>query len=97
MEPRERIHTALNLEEPDRVPTHLLYLEGNIVDSVLGKPEKGSFEAMLSIKQDYPDTWIDQMNGVLGEMQGVIFSRVIEAAKKIGADATQIGIIPLKV
>ncbi|NVM28481.1 MAG: hypothetical protein HWN65_06535 [Candidatus Helarchaeota archaeon] len=97
MEPRERIHTALDLEEPDQVPTHLLWLEGNLVDDVLGKPERGSFEAMLSIREDYPETWKEQMNGVLGEMQGVIFSRVIEAAKQIGVDATQIGIIPLKV
>ncbi|MHA1263930.1 MAG: uroporphyrinogen decarboxylase family protein [Candidatus Helarchaeota archaeon] len=96
MTPRERILTTLNLEEPDRVPTHVLYLEGNIVDNILGKPQKGSYEAMQEVKQEYPETWLSQMNGIMEEMQGVIFSRVIEAALKIGVDATQIGIIPLK-
>ena len=96
MDCRERILTTLNLEQPDRVPTHALYLEANIVDEIMGKPEKNNFEAILGLQRDYPDTWLDQFNGILEEMQVVRFSRVVETGYKLGLDATQIGIIPLK-
>jgi len=96
MDPRERVLTALNLEEPDRVPVHLLYLDANNVDKLLGKPEKDNFEVMHELQQTYPETWIDQFNGIIEEMQVTIFSRLVEAALKLKVDATQIGIIPLK-
>ncbi|HUX99058.1 MAG TPA: uroporphyrinogen decarboxylase family protein [Candidatus Deferrimicrobium sp.] len=97
MEPRERVLTALNLEEPDRIPTHLLYLDANNVDNILGKPEKDNFEVMYDLQKDYSENWIDQMNGIIEEMQVTIFSRLVEAALHLGFDVTQIGIIPLKI
>ena len=36
MECRERILTALNLEEPDRVPCHTILIDANNVDIILG-------------------------------------------------------------
>jgi len=36
MERRERILTALNLEEPDRVPCHTILIDANNVDIILG-------------------------------------------------------------
>jgi hypothetical protein len=96
MENRERILTTLNLEEPDRIPTHLLYLDANNVDNILGKPEKDNFEVMHDLQKDYADNWIDQMNGIIEEMQVTIFSRLVEAALHLEYDVTQIGIIPLK-
>ncbi len=96
MECRERILTALNLEEPDRVPTHLLYLDSNIVDELMGKSEKNHFQVMAELHRDYPDTWIDQFNGILEEMQITVFSRLLGASHKLGIDAAQIGIIPLR-
>ena len=96
MECRERILTALNLEEPDRVPTHLLYLDSNIVDEIMGKAEKNHFQALAEIHRDYPDSWIKQFNGILEEMQMNVFSRLLGASHKLGIDAAQIGIIPLR-
>ncbi len=96
MECRERVLAALNLEVPDRVPTHLLYLDSNIVDKIMGKAEKNHFQVMGDLKQDYPDSWLDQFNGILEEMQITVFSRLLAASHKLGVDAAQIGIIPLK-
>ncbi len=95
MDCRERVLAALNLEEPDRVPTHLLYFDSNLVNEVLGRPPKNHFQIMAEMNRDYPDTWIEQFNGILKDMQITVFSRLLEAAHIIGNDATQIGIIPL--
>ncbi|MHA1130850.1 MAG: uroporphyrinogen decarboxylase family protein [Candidatus Helarchaeota archaeon] len=95
MECRERVLAALNLEEPDRVPTHLLYFDSNLVNEVLGKPAKNHFQIMAEMYRDYPDTWVEQFNGILKDMQIVVFFRLLEAAHMIGIDAAQIGIIPL--
>ncbi|MBD3228266.1 MAG: hypothetical protein GF329_08750 [Candidatus Lokiarchaeota archaeon] len=92
----ERVLVTLNLEEPDRVPTHSLYLTANMVNNLLGKPEKNNFETLISLQQDFPETWVEQFNGLLDVVQITRFSRVVKAACKIGLDAIQIGIIPLK-
>jgi len=97
MENRERILTTLNLEEPDRVPTHVIYLDANNVDKIMGKPEKDDFAVIEELKLDYPDDWLNQLNKVIEEMETSIFSRMVEAVLKIGIDTTQVGILPLEV
>ena len=96
MDCRERLLTTLNLEEPDRVPTHLLYLDSNLVDQLMGKSEKNHFQVMAELHRDYPDTWITQFNGILEEMQLTVFSRLLGGSHMMGVDSTQIGIIPLQ-
>jgi uroporphyrinogen-III decarboxylase len=96
MDCRERVLTTLNLEEPDCIPTHSLYLTANMVDKLLGPPARNNFETLIGLQLDFPDTWVEQFNGLLDEVQIDRFSRVVEAAHKIGLDCIQIGIIPLK-
>jgi len=97
MENRERVLATLNLEEPDRVPTHVIYLDANNVDKIMGKPEKDDFEVIQDLQRDYPDDWLNQLNKIIEEMETSIFSRMVEAVLKIGIDTTQIGILPLEV
>ena len=96
MENRERILTTLNLEEPDRIPTHVIYLDANNVDKIMGKPEKNDFEVIQDLQRDYPDTWLENLNKIIEELETSIFSRMVEAVLKIGIDTTQIGILPLE-
>lgn len=95
MEPRERIFAALNLEEPDRVPTHVIYLDANNVDNIMGKPEQNDFEMIQELQQDYPDDWLYQLNEVIEQMEVSIFSRMVESVLKIGIDTTQVGLVPV--
>ena len=36
----DRIWTALNLEEPDRIPVHTINIDGNVADKILGRPKR---------------------------------------------------------
>jgi hypothetical protein len=96
MECRERVLTTLNLEEPDRVPTHVIAIDANNVDKVLGKPQMTDFDLIDQIKRDNPDNWLEELSNLVESVETSIFSRMVEAAIHIGFDAMQVGIIPLK-
>lgn len=93
---KERIMAALRKEEPDVVPTHVIAIDANNVDKVLGKPPQTDFEMVEEFKQSYPKTYVDELNKLIPLIETTIFSRMMKAASKIGLDACQIGIIPLR-
>ncbi len=95
MDFRERVLTALEIEESDRVPTHIIALDANNVDKVLGKPEINDFQLVELMKQQYPDNYAEKLTEGLAALETEIFSRIVEASIKLGFDATQIGIVPL--
>nr|MDO8081191.1 uroporphyrinogen decarboxylase family protein [Candidatus Freyarchaeota archaeon] len=94
MDSRERVLTALEIKEPDRVPTHVIALDANNVDKVLGKPEINDFQLIEAIKQQYPDNYAEKLTEGLAALETEIFSRMAEASWKLGFDAIQVGIIP---
>lgn len=94
MDFRERVLTALEIKEPDRVPTHVIALDANNVDKVLGKPEINDFQLIEMMKQQYPDNYAEKLTEGLSAMETEIFSRMAEAAWRLGFDAIQVGIIP---
>lgn len=96
MECRERVLAALNLEEPDRVPTHVIAIDGNNVDKVLGKPKMTDFELIDYVKSTNPDDFVDVINSTLESIVTTVFTKMVEAAAKIGLDMIQVGILPYK-
>ncbi len=93
---RERVLTALNLEEADRVPCHTILIDANNVDKILGKPQVNDFDTLEQIKQDNPDNWVEEMSNLLEAVETSIFSRCVEAAIAIGLDCMQVGIVPVE-
>jgi len=83
MERRERVLTALKLEEPDRVPTHTIYLDANNVDNILGKPLSTDFDLLEQTKSENPDNWPEKLSDLLESVETSIFSRCVEAAIEI--------------
>jgi len=51
----ERIRTVLNLEEPDRIPTHTINIDGNIADKILGRLKRTAFDIFDDMEKKYPD------------------------------------------
>ncbi len=96
MDRRERVLTTLNLEEPDRVPTHVIYLDANIVDKILGPPQKSDFETIAQMKIDFPDDWLDQLNDVILEIMTDVFTRMVQTVLGLGMDCAQIGFLTLE-
>ncbi len=96
MESRERVLTTLNLEEPDRVPSHVIAIDGNNVDKILGKPQMTDFDLIEQVKSINPDNYIEELSSLIESVETSIFSRMVEAAVEIGLDAMQVGIIPLR-
>ncbi|MHA1312108.1 MAG: uroporphyrinogen decarboxylase family protein [Candidatus Helarchaeota archaeon] len=92
----ERIWAALNLEDVDRVPTHLIYLDANNVDKILGPPPKSDFEVIEQLKIDFPDDWLNQLNNVVEDMETDIFTRMVKAVLKLDIDCVQVGFLTLK-
>ncbi|MFX1327622.1 MAG: uroporphyrinogen decarboxylase family protein [Promethearchaeota archaeon] len=95
MDCRERVLAALNLEEPDRVPTHIIYLDANNVDNILGKPVSTDFDLLEQTKNENPYDWPEKMSDLLEAVETSIFSRCVEAAVKLRLDCMQIGIVPV--
>jgi len=93
MECRERVLTALNLEEPDRVPSHTILIDGNNADNVLGKPQLSDFDLFMQIKNESPN-WVEELGNLVESTETSVFSRCVEAAAVIGLDCMQVGIIP---
>jgi uroporphyrinogen-III decarboxylase len=96
MDCRERVLTALNLEEPDRVPCHTILIDANNVDEILGKPKITDFDTLEQIKRDNPENWPQEMSKLLEGVETSIFSRCVEAASAIGLDCMQVGIVPVE-
>ena len=67
----ERIWAALNLEEPDRIPTHTINIDGNVADQVLGKPERNAFDVFDELQENFPDDWVHKINEIASGIQGV--------------------------
>lgn len=93
---RERVLTALNLEEPDRVPCHAILIDANNVDEILGKPQISDFDTLEEIKKNNPENWAEELSNLVESVETSVFSRCVEAASAIGLDAMQVGIIPLE-
>ncbi|MHA1411625.1 MAG: uroporphyrinogen decarboxylase family protein [Promethearchaeota archaeon] len=94
MDCRERVLTAVNLEEPDRVPCHAILIDGNNVDKILGKPKITDFDTIENLKKENPDGWIEELNNIVEATETSVFSRCVEAAVAIGLDCMQVGILP---
>jgi uroporphyrinogen decarboxylase len=90
------ILTALRREEPDVIPTHVLAIDANNVDKVLGKPPQTDFQMIEEFRKAYPKSYIEELNKMIPLIETTIFSRMMKAASKIGFDACQIGILPFK-
>ena len=92
----ERIWSALNLEEPDRIPTHTINIDGNVADKILGAPKRSTFDVIDEIEEKYPDDWLDRINSILNDLEISVFSKAIRAAHKLGFDGCGIMYIPFK-
>jgi uroporphyrinogen decarboxylase len=93
---RERILAALNLEEPDRVPCHLILIDANNVDKILGKSQITDFDTLDQVKRDNPDNWPKEISELIESVETSIFSRCVEAAIDIGLDCMQVGVVPVE-
>jgi len=90
----ERIWTALNLEEPDRIPTHTINIDGNVADKILGKPEKTAFDVFDEMEQKYPDEWVEKINQILDDIEISVFAKTVRAGYELGFDGVGIQYIP---
>ena len=90
----ERIWTALNLEEPDRLPTHTIVFDGNVADKVLGAPERNAFDIFDDLSEQYPDSWVDKINAILNDIEIGVFAKSLRAGYEVGFDGVGIQYIP---
>ncbi|MFX1346207.1 MAG: uroporphyrinogen decarboxylase family protein [Promethearchaeota archaeon] len=90
----ERIWTALNLEEPDRIPTHTIHIDGNVADEILGRPKRTVFDVFDDLEKQYPDEWIDKINGILLDIEISILAKAVRAGYELGLDGVGIQYIP---
>lgn len=96
MDCRERVLASINIEEPDRVPCHTIFIDANNVDKILGKPQISDFDTLEQVKRNNPDGWLEEMSNLIESVETSVFSRCVEAAVKIGLDTMEVGVIPLK-
>jgi hypothetical protein len=89
----ERLWTALNLEEPDRVPTHTINIDGNVADKILDR-KTTAIADLDELVEKYPDDWRDRINPLAAILQASFFSKAIRAAHKLGFDGCGMGYIP---
>ena len=47
------IKVALNLEEPDRIPIHIINIDGNVADQIIGKPKRTAFNIFDDIEKEF--------------------------------------------
>jgi len=90
----ERIWTSLNLEEPDRIPTHTIHIDGNVADKILGRPEKSVFDVFDNLEKQYPDEWIDKINTILLDIEISTLAKAVRAGYELGLDGVGIQYIP---
>ena len=94
MNSKERVWAALNGDSLDRVPIHAVAVDGNIYDEVLGKPPRSAFDTIDDLSEQYPEDWVERVNGITGDIETNVFSRAMEAAAAIGYDTCGAGYIP---
>ena len=90
----ERIWTALNLEEPDRIPTHTINIDGNVADQILGRPKRNAFDIFDDLEKQYPDDWVDKINDILLDIEISTFSKAVKAGFDLGFDGVGVQYIP---
>ncbi|MFW9897817.1 MAG: uroporphyrinogen decarboxylase family protein [Candidatus Thorarchaeota archaeon] len=90
----ERIWAALNLEEPDRIPTHTINIDGNVADQVIGKPKKSAFDVFDEMESQHPDNWVDKINAIMNDIEIGVFAKTVRAAYELGFDGIGIQYIP---
>jgi uroporphyrinogen decarboxylase len=90
----DRIWAALNLEEPDRIPTHTINIDGNIADKILGRPERTAFDIFDDLEKQYPDEWVDKINSILLDIEISTFAKAVRAGYELGFDGVGIQYIP---
>ena len=90
----DRIWAALNHEEPDRIPTHTINIDGNVADKILGKPEKTAFDVFDEMEQKYPDEWVEKINQILDDIEIGVFAKAVRAGYELGFDGVGIQYIP---
>ena len=90
----ERIWAALNLEEPDRIPTHTINIDGNVADQVLGKPARNTFDVFDELEEKDPEHWIDKINEIIFDIEIMVFAKALRAGYELGFDGVGIQYIP---
>ena len=90
----ERIWAVLNLEKPDRIPTHTINIDGNVADQVIGKPKKTAFDVFDEMESQYPDIWVEKINAIINEIEIGVFAKTVRAAYELGFDGIGIQYIP---
>ena len=90
----DRIWTALNLEEPDRIPTHTINIDGNVADKILGKSERSAFDIFDEMEKQYPDEWVEKINQILFDIEISTFSKAVRAGYELGFDGVGVQFIP---
>ncbi len=90
----ERIWAALNLEEPDRIPTHTINIDGNVADKIIGRPERTAFDVFDDLEKQYPDDWLDKINSIIVDIEISTFSKAVRAGYEIGFDGVGVQYIP---
>jgi len=94
MNSTERVWAALNLEEPDRIPTHTINIDGNVADKILGKPERTAFDVFDEMESQYPDNWVDKINAIVNDIEIGVFAKSVRAGFELGFDGVGIQYIP---
>ncbi|MHA1487039.1 MAG: uroporphyrinogen decarboxylase family protein [Promethearchaeota archaeon] len=89
----ERMWAALNLEEPDRIPTHTINIDGNVADKILSRTTTAIAD-LDELVEKYPDDWRERINPLAANMQASYFSKAIRAAHTLGFDGCGIGFVP---
>ena len=90
----ERIWVALNLEEPDRIPTHTINIDGNVADKIVGRPKRNAFDVFADLEKQYPDDWVDKINSIIVDIEISTFSKAVRAGYEIGFDGVGVQYIP---
>ena len=95
MDSFERIWAALNLEQPDIIPTHTINIDGNVADKILDRTTN-AIEDLDKLVENFPDDWQDRINPLAADNQASFFSKAIRAAYTLGFDGCGLGYIPFK-
>ncbi|MBA7577241.1 hypothetical protein ES708_19088 [subsurface metagenome] len=90
----ERIWATLNLEEPDRIPTHTINIDGNVADKIIGRPKRTAFDVFADMEKQYPDDWLDKINSVIVDIEISTFSKAVRAGHELGFDGVGVQYIP---
>ncbi|MFX1476506.1 MAG: uroporphyrinogen decarboxylase family protein [Promethearchaeota archaeon] len=90
----QRIWAALNLEKPDRVPTHTINIDGNVADQILGRPERTTFDMFDDLEKQYPNDWLKRVNAVINDIEISVFAKTVRAGYKLGFDGVGVQYIP---